>query len=128
MAQCIAHSTVTHPKPSTIGGNVALVQSGAASYSESLKVASYSKDFLLTPAFIPFGLETTGAWGPSAVSFTKLIAEAKYGVENKGLVSKFIRDLSLRVSVALQKEVAHHLIDFQAAIDKARVSMALGMV
>ena len=57
-----------------------------------------------------------------------MVAEAKFGVENKGKVSKFVRDLSLRISVALQKEAAHLLINFQAAIDKKRATTALGMV
>lgn len=56
-----------------------------------------------------------------------MMAKSKYGVENKGMVFKFIRDQSLRISVVLvlQKEVSKELIAFQAVINEARANLKL---
>jgi hypothetical protein len=109
---------VTHPHQNKLGGGV-LGQQAAAQAAEAGKVYSYGKDFVITDKFIPFGIETAGAWGPSAVSFVRSLAHSKYGSDKKQLVSKFTRDLAVRVSVALQREVGSQLINFQRVVDEA---------
>lgn len=110
---------ITHP--TSIAGRPAKVGGASAEVSEKDKVVDHKRDFALEAVdceFIPFGLETLGAWGPSAHAFIRAIGVGLFGTDGlsaKVKLSKFTRDTSVLISVALQREVALELQRFGAA-------------
>jgi len=111
---------ITHP--STIAGRPAKAGGESAEASEQGKVIDYKRDFDLDSSpnceFIPFGLETLGAWGPAAYEFVRATGVGLFGDNGtaaKVKLSKFTRNISVLISVALQQAVAKQLQRFGAA-------------
>ncbi len=94
----------------------------AAKAAEARKHVDYDADFVMTAPnssckLVPFGLDTFGAWGPSATSFLRTLALGLHGTD-VGAIAKFERECSVRVSVALQRAVARQVLTFAAAVGK----------
>ena len=81
----------------------------AARAQEVKKLKKYEKDFILEKGiFVPFALESYGAWGEQAVDITRVIAAGVLG-DDKERISKFERECAVLVSVAVQRRVAAQL-------------------
>jgi hypothetical protein len=116
---------ITHPYSES--GEAARAQFDAVKKAEHEKRVRLAQYFTPTDRFVPFGMETYGAWGPSATALVRHVAVGLYGEVDKASISKFTRNLAVRTSVALQKEVAASLIRLRQEVRTAQARQLLGL-